>query len=287
MISFSQLGNMGRLGNQFFQIAATIGAAKNNHQDYGLPSWPVNDYIKNPLPQTKFFDPQITHYEKFCTYDPINFDLEEGETLRADLVGYFQSEKYFSDSQNEIKYHLQPSEELSSYIEEKYGSIFEETNVASLHVRRGDYLTLRRVYASPTIEYYKKCLAECSPERVLVFSDDISTCKEVFDRDPKFYYVSERAHERSLISDTHSAERDSEDFIKEDLIELFLMSRCRFNITTNSSYSWWAAWLNNREDRQIFAPSEWFQAEHLKSICDPAKLGAYMDDRIPKSWKRM
>lgn len=291
MMTFSQLGNMGRLGNQFFQVAATIGASYNNNKmPYFFPEWEVNKYLKNPAATSSSlsFSPQIVHQEKYCTYDPIDFELEEGESLNADLMGYFQSEKYFQAeaSQKEVRRILEPSDEINKLIDEKYGFIFNERDVASIHVRRGDYVALSHVYKSPEMDYYESCLAECKAKKVLVFSDDIDDCKNIFPRDPSFHYITERIHDPEMISLTQSAEIDSKSFIMQDLTELFLMSRCRFNIITNSSFSWWGAWLNSRSDKQVYAPSDWFQPSHLQRICDPNKLETYMDDIIPESWKR-
>ena len=54
---------------------------------------------------------------------------------------------------------------------------------------------------------------------------------------------------------------------------MHLMSLCKCNIIANSSFSWWGAWLNNKKDKIIYAPKNWFKN---KSI--------YTDDLIPNSW---
>lgn len=287
MVTFSRLGSMGRLGNQFFQVSAAIGTAKENGLDYTLPEWEVNKYLKNPVPTNEFISTQISHNEKFCTYDPIDFELEDNESIDADLVGYFQSEKYFKSAEEEVRHHLSPNDKLNKYIDEKYGFLFKEEDVASIHVRRGDYVSLSHVYKSPDLAYYEKCLSDCGAKKVLVFSDDIDDCKNIFPRSPDFHFITERIHDPELISLTQSAEIDSKCFVTQDLTELFLMSRCKFNVITNSSFSWWGAWLNNRSDKRVYAPNEWFQSSHLQRICDPNKLNSYMDDIIPESWKRM
>ena len=55
---------------------------------------------------------------------------------------------------------------------------------------------------------------------------------------------------------------------------MYLMSLCKANIIANSSFSWWGAWLNNKKDKIIYAPNNWFKD---KSICT--------DDLFPNSWK--
>ena len=55
---------------------------------------------------------------------------------------------------------------------------------------------------------------------------------------------------------------------EEEWVELYLMSCCRSNIIANSSYSWWAAWLNTNEDKTVLSPSRWKNSDgESKIIC--------------------
>ena len=136
MITFSNLGNMGRLGNQFFQVASTIGVANKNNHDYCFPEWAVNKYLKNPIP-ISFVRPTLQIREKGCDYETL--DLECEADISVDLLGYFQSERYFKESRDVVRRHLTPNDELNEEIEKKYGFLFGE-DVASVHVRVGDYV---------------------------------------------------------------------------------------------------------------------------------------------------
>tara|TARA_R100000808_G_scaffold24932_1_gene59549 strand:+ start:28626 stop:29480 length:855 start_codon:yes stop_codon:yes gene_type:complete len=283
MITFSRLGNMGRLGNQFFQVASTIGIANKNGHSYSFPEWAVNKHLKNKIP-TGFQHADLQIKESGCTYE--GFDLECSGEVSIDLSGYFQSEKYFKDSEEEIRNYLTPSDEISKIIEEKYGFVFEEDTV-SVHIRCGDYRLLSTVYHPLNEDYFLSCIKESGASKVLFFSDDINHCKNIFSNEVEnSFFISERAHDLSLISDTKTAEVDAPKYFKEDLIELFLMSRCRTNIISNSTYSWWAAWLNSNDDKQVFAPDKWFTPQHLELICPKEYRENYLDDIIPESWKR-
>ena len=60
----------------------------------------------------------------------------------------------------------------------------------------------------------------------------------------------------------------------KSFFDMYLMSLCKSNIIANSSFSWWGAWLNNNNNKIIFAPKNWFKDE---SICT--------DNLIPNTWK--
>jgi len=273
---------MGRLGNQLFQVASTIGVAKKNNHDYCFPNWAVNQYLKNPIP-TNFMHADMQIKEAGCDYQDLNLECEGN--LSIDLVGYFQSERYFKNYETVIRDHLILNDELNKGIEDKYRDVFEG-NVASVHVRCGDYRSLNKVYHSLPKSYFDKCIEESGAQKILFFSDDISHCKDVFMSEGDFLFISERQHDQNLIADTRSAEIDSPKYLKEDLLELFLMSKCRTNIISNSTYGWWAAWLNNHPDKQVFAPNEWFTQQHLDVICAKEKQENYLNDIVPESWKK-
>ena len=129
MISYKDLGQMGRLGNQLFQIATTIALAERNDDKYVFPQW---TYEKNFNLYNCFSDnieATETYREPSFTYSPIPYKPN------LNLHGFFQSEKYFAD-QFDIIHHL-----LTPQI--GYGIKY---NYASIHVRRGDYLNLTKEY---------------------------------------------------------------------------------------------------------------------------------------------
>ena len=110
------------------------------------------------------------------------------------------------------------------------------------------------------MEYYNKAIEYIGVnEKYYVFSDDIKWCKENF-KDSRFTFIEEK-----------------------DIIELFMMSLCKKNIIANSSFSWWAAYLNKNKFKKIVAPQKWFTKERIESTYHDKDN--YLEHRIPASWK--
>lgn len=115
----------------------------------------------------------------------------------------------------------------------------------SIHVRRGDYCNTSQtanIYPVYGLEYYKKAIDIINKKiispKFFIFSDDIEWVKE------EFGFIS-----NSCIVDHNSIENGAED--------MRLMSQCKHNIITNSTFSWWGAWLNTNPDKIIIAPKKW------------------------------
>lgn len=238
MISYSRLGSMGRLGNQLFQIASTIGIASENKEDYVFPSWKYSEYFKNKIPSSDTFSKR-TYVENGFHYSPVL-----GNDL--DLVGYFQSEKYFCNVKNLIRFYFDFNTDL--YPEDPLD------NFCSIHVRRGDYLNFPDYHPFPGMDYYNRSINYMKDRGIfnfIIFSDDIEWCKSNFSSDFKF------------------SENNS------DIKDLCHMSKCKNHIIANSSFSWWGSWLNPEIDKKVVAPRQWF---------GPSKQDAILDDLYCESW---
>jgi hypothetical protein len=152
------------------------------------------------------------------------------------LIGHFQSEKYFINHKNEILKLFEIDDITKNYLLEKYGEILNQ-DTCSIHVRRGDYLGLQNHHPIQPIEYYQKAINIIGEENhFLIFSDDIKWCEENFSFLKNKTFVSDNL----------------------DYEDLYLMSMCNNNILANSTFSWWGAWLNNNENKQVIIPSKWF-----------------------------
>jgi len=242
MISFNQLGNLGRLGNQMFQYASLRGIAANRGFDFCVPpeySFGVSDpNVKNSNTNIHTaFD--LSKYDKFLGSNKIvkesgfHFDGTLFNTCddNVDLYGYFQSEKYFKHIEDEIRKDFTFHQDVVESCEE----IIDGQEAISLHIRRSDYLHLQSFHPVPPIEYYTEALKKLPDLPVFIFSDDPEWCsmKSEFDSD------------RFLLSKSNSADFD-----------MCLMSMCKYHIIANSSFSWWGAWLAKSE--KVIAPKIWF-----------------------------
>jgi hypothetical protein len=231
------------LGNSLFQIAAAIGLSEENSDitifsDY----WKYNEYfvigISTDNPNN--FNITLEYTEPEFTYNKIPY--RNGINLRQ---GYYQSEKYFKHCKDKIREIFTLKKKYENELKDKWNDKLK--NSVSIHVRRGDYLDNARIGGilyCPQIEYYIRSLQYIESltkiDNILVFSDDMQWCKENF-KNRKCIFVENQ----------------------KDIFDMFLMSYCNHNITANSSFSWWASWLNKNPDKVVTVPSIWFNPEHL------------------------
>jgi len=132
-VTFRYLGRLGRLGNQLFQIASVIGVARSSGCDFLLPPWPYARHFARSVPQSNR-NPVVAQYvEQSFTYQEIV--VRES----VNLVGFFQSERYFKHCEPEIRGLFAPHPRLAEYVESKFGRLLQE-ETCSLHVRRTDYV---------------------------------------------------------------------------------------------------------------------------------------------------
>jgi hypothetical protein len=242
MLSFNNLGRIGRLGNQMFQYSALKGIAKKNQFDFCIPesnfSNPWADHqlfdtfkmttLKNKgvIKSNKIFqETQFNFEEKF-------FNLQESD---LDIIGYFQTEKYFFHVKDELLIDFEFVDEVFYPCQEMMNTI--ESPIA-LHVRRTDYLTKSHEHPPQTIEYYETALSHFGGDRnVIIFTDDLKWCKEQELFSPDRFMISES---------------------RDNRVDLCLMSLCSDYIIANSSFSWWGAWLSKNENPTVIAPKKWF-----------------------------
>jgi hypothetical protein len=288
---------MGGLGNQMFQYA--LGRRLAHDRDVPLKldlSWfssqqlrkyqldcfnlkaeiasidEINDLLRRS--QTDLFSRFRRKARSYFPFLNRNFVRQKGRLfdpriLQAPsniyLEGYWQSEKYFQPIgyiiRKELTYNGPISESGQRMIE-----IIEASTSVSIHIRRGDYFSDIRTkqhhgvnlseYYNNAIKFFQSSIGDC---HFIVFSDEPEWVMENLQIPGRVTYIP----------------RDSEDI---DTEHLFLMSQCNHNIIANSTYSWWAAWLNNSSQKVVVAPLDWFKDPESNRITV---------DLIPKEWKRL
>jgi hypothetical protein len=254
----------GGLGNMLFQMAATFAFAKANNTDASFPNMSTHlNYLNNE----KEYNPSLNHSQEYlnifknCLFHPppsairyCEYPFEYVDVVAPDnciISGFFQSEKYFKTFREDILKYFTPSEEVIKKVDIACKKLPKNYNV--IHVRRGDYLKSPNYHFNLPLEYYLEGMQIInSSTPYVVFSDDISWCKENFIGSEFIFIENEK-----------------------DYVELFVMSRAANFIISNSSFSWWGAWLSEKNNKKVIAPNNWFgpDARHINT-----------KDIIPSEW---
>lgn len=281
----------GGLGNQMFQYAMGKTYAEKSRTDLYLDLSFYNQPISKGVTPRKFeldiFDlnyqvagtQDLAKFENFSYWYRIkrklglpvpiyyregnNSDILEGKN-DIYLDGYWQSELFFKDFSDVIRngFHFRSSlNEQSRNITSNIKST--KTSVA-IHLRRGDYVLSAIANAHHgvcDIDYYRRGIehlnASVDEPYYFVFSDDVEWAKSNFL--PLFRNME--------IVQGNQGEDSWQD--------MHLMSLCKHNIIANSSFSWWAAWLNANPNKIVVAPGKWFAT---------AELNNDVHQRIPADW---
>jgi hypothetical protein len=171
----------------------------------------------------------------------------------TDLVGYFQSDRYFKHVRDELlEKQFIFNDNILQHVSKcrDFLDLNRYESSCSIHIRAGDYTKLSNVHTNLKEDYYTRALAQ-TPECdvYLVFSDELHTAKKIL--------------ERAGLEKQYR-------FVYPDLdygTSLCMMSTCDSHIIANSSFSWWGAWLSN-SSKSIIAPGQWFGPQGPKEWHD-------------------
>jgi len=252
MITYSQIGYFGRLGNQMFQFASTLGIGRTLGYDVKFPSYNMTNkkpgMLQNGKSHNQYFElphcfnidetllgevvHQHQYHERKFGFSENVFSISDGTNLN----GYFQSEKYFKHIEDEIRTNFTFKDEVRESALSLFPKLEYET--VGIHIRLNDYLSLSQHHPVCSVEYYNEALKNFSDKNYyfIVFSDDKKMAKEIFGESENLLYI------------------DNEN----PYIDMYLMSMCNHNIIANSSFSWWGAWLNPNPNKKVVAPKQWF-----------------------------
>ena len=288
----------GGLGNQMFQYAmgkrialklntnlkldltSLLKKSKNpyvTNRDYQLHIFELNDeFLLNPKLIENLYKYKlqwllqvIKFIKKICVLNfktyrekqhSVDKDLLENPTDNSLYSGYWQSEMYFLDYENNIRDAFKFKEDLSKNAKLLLSKI-KSTNSVCVHVRRGDYIG-NHFFQSPTVEYLKNSEFYFESNKIenlhyFVFSDDPKWCKDNVSFNSPFTVVDYNTNKIRY---------------KEDLE---LMSNCNHFIMSASSFSWWAVWLSNTCG-SVIAPKQWYLDDKID-----------LNDMINEKWIRI
>ena len=279
----------GGLGNQMFQYAIGKNLSIVNQTDFKIDTYKMSDYqlrnfllskfnisasiVKNGEVEKFQYNRYIDFVlKKLCQYNiklsdkifekkEFFFDPEVTKIKDGYLFGYWQSFKYFENIRDVLIKEFTLINEFD--LENKLiRNQIRESNSVSIHIRRGDYVMDKKnksIYNVFGIEYYHNAINFISNKvdtpKFFVFSDDL-----------------EWASKNLKVSNAVYVDVNTVNNPENDLI---LMSSCEHNIIANSTFSWWAAWLNQNVNKIVVAPKKW-----VNNI-------EYLDDLYPENWIRL
>lgn len=237
------------LGNQIFQYCFSLFL--NTKCKFNIDSFKFNfnrqlEVINFPNLDIDFFkSSDLDHVsETVRIIDDFSFIkvpiLDENKMYIFD--GYWQNKKYLTPNESLIKTIFAATDEDKNKIFAKFPAL-EKEECISLHIRRSDYLNLNNYYYTLDLEYYDTAL-DLLPKNlpIFVFSDDIPWCKA-------------NLKYKNLHFITNSPKLD-----------LQIMSLCTHNIIANSTFSFWAAYLNSNITKKVIAPKKWLKKEYALNI---------------------
>ena len=229
-----KIDNFGwRLGNQMFQIAASVGLSEKNGLNVNFPNWKYANMFEGDFKECKV----NFNYNQNKWIDP-GFHYTEIPKETTLINGYFQSEKYFKEIDYKIREMFTIKKNIKDAIYNRHKNILDRDNVVAIHLRRGDYLNFPDHHPVMDLNYFINAIEKFPKDSTFVlFSDDIEWCRNNFQKIDKEFFIIE-------------GQSDVEDFT--------MMTMCDHNCISNSTFSWWAAWLNDNPNKIVVAPDNWF-----------------------------
>jgi hypothetical protein len=242
------------LGNRLFQIVFAFAIAKKlsipfkfenekgkHHHSQDTYPWLIERFMKLPN-----YEHNHIHYSKryvedcksFTSY--INLESLDFRNINILCHGFYQNEKYFKQYREDILKLL----EEPDYVKEYINTYPKETLQTAyfIHIRLGDYVGCSKHWVDLT-NYYVSILEQLeSDSYILIFSNQIAIIKDIY---PTVY---NKILERKYL------------FIEEsdEIKNLYLMKHCfKGGICSNSTFSWWGAWLNENPDKKVYFPKKW------------------------------
>lgn len=238
----------GGVGNQLFMYAFGLSQARRLKTELSLN---IDILLHNPFHYTPYFFELLSFTgvtEDILTGNLPGLKLIEehkwdGKEIKDNslLDGYWQCEDFFDNVKDELRKKLE-------FKDRSVLDNFTNENTVSIHARRGDYLNGDYFVDLSKTNYYQNA---------------VEHIKQVIDS-PTFYIFS---NDLSWANSYFSFIKDKKIFMTNGVCEdLKNMSLCKHNITANSTYSWWGAWLNKNPNKIVIQPKRWLKNKDIERL---------------------
>lgn len=263
----------GRLGNQMFQYAFANAAAKKiktfffiTPESFSLFILPK--YFKlglyGAIFRNKFAKNIINKLLKRINYkrvhiDNSNYHCELSLENKKTYSGYFQSKLYFEKNQKAIHNKYKIRGKYIKLFSDNYGDIFKANNVIALHIRRTDYLQHGNVKlggkdVSLSWHYYYnilKNIENLNRYQIIAVGDDLEYLKN------------------NIPLNNIRLEKNNQ------IVDFQILLNANVLVISNSTFAWWAAYLNKQPNKQVYAPKHWLG--HKNKYTYPVDIMDHLD----------
>ncbi len=224
------------LGNWLFQCAVACSASDGVYfyVPMDVPEGRFDNLLK-VFPQLKVVKELPAHYLYYKDVGANSLPI----TRPLVVEGCFLNPILFNEKL--VRECFQCPDDIKMYLKKQYKNLFNGRETVGVSVRRGDYLRLpdRHPFVGKT--YLKASVMKFSSRSLFVVcSDDILWCKR--------FFTHKRFPDRQFM------------FIENEgvLEQLYIHTFCKHNIISNSTFSWWGAWLNSNLQKTVIFPSRWY-----------------------------
>lgn len=259
----------GGLGNQMFQYALGKHIAIKTNTDLRLDLRYLSGNKKSKFVTNRNYELDIFKLEskkinnvnlaKYKIVNEQHFHFSQDVLNTPDntiIDGYWQSEKYFKEIENIIKTDFQFKDELTGK-HLNYAYKIANSNSVCLHVRRGYLNNFRErlIHGFLGMKYIESAIdlikTKVENPEFFVFSDNPDWCEKNIRADLPLHFV-----EKELKTENNK-------------VYFQLMTLGKYFIISNSTFSWWGAWLADNKDKIVIAPKKWFRfsLNNTKDIC--------------------
>lgn len=278
----------GGLGNQLFQYAFAVYLKhKNGLFNIAFERFHYNGEIDRPLSICNFklssFELVKSNFNKFdnhrinkiynLLFNHKSYKIEGISDISDNYIdnlsanrelyfeGYWQKFKFINEIEDQLRKEIVLKFDLSFNILSLIDLISSQKNSVSVHIRKTDFISTEKnksIFSECSVNYYhlaiEYILNNISRDVTLfIFSDDFQWVQANLRFNAKHFFIEGNF----------------------DFEDLYLMSICNHNITANSTFSWWGAWLNSNMNKLVITPEKWFEND-----MDQADL-------IPQNWIRI